>query len=367
MGSQAVSRRVDNIVRHVVGREGGGVTLLVGSCIVDIQAEAPGFRTDSASQASSIGRIRHSIGGVCSNIARALRALGQDNVHLVSAVGSDGSGRELMEECSRIGLCTRGILTVKDHRTATVVCLLNSAGEVVYSLADVSILESGLTPAVALHCMDCCEYGGGVVVVDGDLSSEVIKVVCERARTKSCIVIFDPATAGKATRVLSALPYIDYLTPNVEELNEIASQLASPREKIQPKSWQEFGSIPLIFLDSLQVVEAILERGTQHVILTAGGDGASIYFRKRSKIRVIYCPVVAGAKIASVNGAGDCLVAGFIRALSLGLRIEDALAMGSACAWEALHTKNNVPESFNDAKLFEKVEQLRILVQSFDV
>jgi len=338
--------------------------LLVGSIISDVQAEvdmppSTSFSMRVANQASWIGKVTHAPGGVCLNIARALRGLGSA-ASLVSAVGTDGAGRELLELCSRTGIRTEGVLTIEGARTATVLCLFNGEGQVVFSLADVRVLDERVTPAMALSRMDCYEYGGGIVVADGDLPSDVLEAVCRRARGWGCAVCFDPATVSKAPRCLPALPFIDYLAPNTEELLEIARAIDTTRgissEESRPpgrarRRTVNGDGVPDVFFRVAAAVDAVLGRGARHVLLTAGKYGAGLYWSCETGIRLAHCPALPANSIASVNGAGDCLLAGFVRGLSLGRRKEEALALGVSSAAQALETKDNVPDPFDAARL----------------
>ena len=373
------SRRVAVLARHVGPAATVAATLaatvaatttrtkticLVGSMIADVvcvlmEAElsemtgSPSF--SKANQASSVGKVTQTAGGVCMNVARALRGLGHVPVHLVSAVGEDASGRELVELCSAAGICTKGILPFKDTRTATVVCLLNGRGEVVFSLADVSILEDHMTPAMALTCMARCAYSGGIVVTDGDLASDVLNAVCSRARAEGCTIVFDPATVRKAPRCLECLQDIDFLFPNVEELTELYNAIETnagrDRSRTPERMPMRGSGVPDVFQRCLPAVNAVLDRGVGHVIVTAGEYGAGIYWRRGTDVELAHCPALTARNVASVSGAGDCLVAGFVRSLSLGQSIEEALALGVAYAWEALQTKSNVPSGFDGVRL----------------
>ena len=339
--------------------------LLIGSCISDIHATAPSFRVDAVNQASSIGRVRYSAGGVCLNVARALRGLGQGEVHMVSAVGSDGAGRDLLDLCTKAGIHKDGILTIEAGRTATVLCLFNNTGEVVYSLADVSILEDYLTPEMALRGMDRCGITNGIVVTDGDLSSGVLEAVCKRAHRERCTVVFDPATVAKASRCVACLSYIDYVAPNVDELAELAR--AVDPNGLEGRMSPERGTVgvPEVFLRALPAVDAVLGKGAGNVLLTAGEYGAGLYCYCGGGIRLAHCPALPTASIASVNGAGDCLVAGFVRGLSLGRHKEDSLALGVASAWEALQIEGNVPDAFDGTRLRNHVRRQTVTCFNF--
>ena len=350
----------------------------MGSIIQDVQAEIslPSFSTDVANQASSIGKVTFTPGGVCLNIARALRGLGHGSVRMVSAVGADGAGRELLAICARLGIQTDDVMTIEGCSTATVLCLFNGEGEVVFSLADVRVLEEHVTPAMALVRMESFHYDNGIVVTDGDLPSDVLEAVCSRARDRQCTVVFDPATVSKASRCVGALPYIDFVAPNEDELHEIARAIARANDAKPPRNFQRrppapltalaaLDNVPDVFFRSLQAVDAVIGRGARHVILTASEHGAGIYWLSETGIRLAHCPALPAGNIASVNGAGDCLVAGFISGLSMGRRKEEALKLGVACAWESLQTKDNVPEPFDGVRLTEHAWSLTVDVYEF--
>ena len=313
---------------------------LVGSCIMDVQA----WIDSEHATGSSRGKVTFSPGGVCMNIARALKHLEKQNggekvvpeVYLVSAVGDDNHGRDMMALCSREGINTGSVLSVPGERTATVVVIFNSKGDAIQSVVDVSILEKHLRPFIALGAVK-----NGICVTDGDLCRDVIETVCREAAQRGCQVVFDPATVSKAPKCISVLKHIDYITPNIDELEEIARALVMD-DGIGHHTHVPDG--PLIFHKARACVEIVLRRGVKHVLLTAGDQGAGLYSMEGTQIHVEYSSPIPVTSIRSVNGAGDSLVAGFMYALSQGKNGRECLAYGLASAWEALQTESNVPE-----------------------
>lgn len=334
---------------------GGGANsrvTLVGSCIMDVQAWVGDHASESRqSSGSSTGRVTFSPGGVCMNIARALKWLERlhgdtvsPDVCLVSAVGNDGSGQNMLALCSSEGICTASVLVVQEGRTATVVVLFNSQGDAIQSVVDVSILERYLTPDTALKALQK-ENGKGICVVDGDLHRDVIESVCQEAALRGCQVVFDPATVSKAPKCIHALKNIYLLTPNIYELDEIARALRDMQGHHDIRVHTNYS--PLLFVRARACVELVLKRGVKYLLLTAGHMGAALYqMEDDCTIHVEYCPPIPTDSIASVNGAGDSLVAGFLYALMLGKNQRESLAFGMASAWEALQTKSNVPEHY---------------------
>lgn len=327
-----------------VHSSGGGrvnrVTL-VGSCIMDVQAWTGSLHATG----SSTGKVMFSPGGVCMNIARALRHLEKQyggptisDISLVSVVGDDNHGRDIVTLCSREGINTQSVLSVPGERTATVVVLFDDKGDVMHSVVDVSILETHLDPKVALKFIK-----GGICVTDGDLNRGVLEIVCKEAAQRGCQVVFDPATVSKAGKCISVLKYIDLITPNASEIEEIARLLVDTSMQHRIGSNDE----PSFFHRARACVELVLRQGVRYVLLTAGEKGAGLYWMEGTAIYVEYCCSIPVDFIHSVNGAGDCLVAGFIYAISTGKNEKESLSYGMAGAWEALQTDGNVPECIN--------------------
>ena len=88
--------------------------LVVGAASIDTKG-----RADQPIQTgtSTPGAIRVSVGGVGRNIAENLTRLGEQVV-LLSAVGSDGSGQRILQQAAACGIDTSHILVDSGHRSA---------------------------------------------------------------------------------------------------------------------------------------------------------------------------------------------------------------------------------------------------------
>lgn len=364
----------------------GARITLVGSCIMDVQAWISASDTiRTAHEGSMVGKVTFSPGGVCMNIARALKRLEKQHstsgtvvpdVRLVSAVGDDIHGYNIIEMCSRDGICTRSILRVPQGRTASVVVMFGSNGDAIHSVVDVSIIEEHVTAPVALESMKGIS---GICVTDGDLGIDVIERVCKEAALRGCAVVFEPATVSKASKCVGALKHIQFITPNVFELEKIAEALwdQSSHGDLMHVEACHFGKgrlggyhegrVPLILVKAKPCIELLLRAGVGHVLLTAGDQGAALCWKEERAIRVLFCPAIPVENVVSVNGAGDSLVAGFIYALCLGNSKRDALVFGVASAWEALVIKGNVPEYGDLSRFHSHVAMLTDTMQCFDL
>lgn len=145
---------------------------------LDLVLQATAAQGETLHQGGSVvGRVVSSLGGVCMNVARCLSRLipKTTKIILVSAVGMDQAGNEIIGQCQKDGIDTRYLMQDSNDRTPKVVVLFDDSGDVSASVADVSLLERVMTPSVVVRCMrDVSD--GSMVVVDGDVSQESIEV-----------------------------------------------------------------------------------------------------------------------------------------------------------------------------------------------
>lgn len=331
-----------------------------------------------ASGGSSIGRVTYSAGGVALNIARALHSLMKcvftdcmGDVELISVVGDDEAGKDLVTLCEANNISTRGVLRIPNGpRTASVVIIFDGSGDVAYSVADVDIVERFLTPDVVSRSIHPFLGSSGILVLDGDLDQASILRACEDASRSRCQVVFEPTSRSKAPRCIPALKHIDYITPNVDELTCIFHELCRHFPEKFPRSCgrnttlietkTKGMAIPGLLSSLAQPAAALVRAGVGHVLVTAGDQGAAIFFgasENNKSIQCIYCPSIP-THVVSVSGAGDCLAAGFILGLTMGAEPRKALAIGVASAWEALQSDSNVSDSLEEKRFKAHVDNI---------
>jgi len=192
----------------------------------------------------------------------------------------------------------------------------------------------------------------------------MIQVICKIAKSKSCYTFFEPASITKATRAKNALDKIDFISPNLKELVALSACLGPFELKCSREKMKYIGSEIGVFSVARPLVQTLLEKGIQYVLLTAGAHGAAAYFLDPAATGIICirCPALE-THIKSVNGAGDCLVGGFLASRIRGYTLEQALAFGVAASWESLRVQVPVPQQFhtihfqnNYRMLLEKVD-----------
>lgn len=321
-------------------------------------------------EGSNDGKVTFCPGGVSMNVARAIQSIQKALEHnhtairLISVVGDDSLGQDLLRTCTKASISTESIVQIPGSRSASVVIVFDSTGGVEYSVADVSILENCLTPAVVAEKMKMIK-DGEVVVLDGDLSEQAIVRVCQLAARKECPIVFDPATEVKAKKCIPVLKYVTFMTPNLTELKGLAQALCKDNDSMcnehRDPTWDEVvvesersaleNSIPNIFKVVRACVQRVLERGAKNLLVTGGPHGAAMYRLIEGGMSCTYCPPVISQTIVSVSGAGDSLLAGFLVGLCARKTSKEALCLGVASAWEALQVHGNVPENIDANRL----------------
>ena len=139
--------------------------LCIGSVLWDIIG-----RSSSHMRAGSDvpGRITRIPGGVAMNIAMALKAYGMQPA-LLSAVGRDPEGEELVAACARLGMVTTHLYRSEDLPTDTYMAVEGGNG-LIAAIADAHSLEQA--GAKILRPLESGTLKGwaGIIALDGNLT-----------------------------------------------------------------------------------------------------------------------------------------------------------------------------------------------------
>lgn len=301
---------------------------VVGASNVDIIARsaAPLVAADS-----NIGTVEKASGGVGRNIAFALKALGFD-VSMLTALADDEYGRMISD-----GMAKKGIrLACKpfngpDDRTGVYCCILDGDGSFVCAINDMKINEK-LSPELVMQFKDDLE-AADYVVFDANIPVETIRALS----ALDVKLVADCVSGLKAPKLAEALEHLYLLKANFLEACAVAEV-----EGLEPDE------------EGLQtVMEALVAKGLRRAIISLGRKGAFCYELSGTGTRGVDAPVMEGLNVVSTNGCGDVLLSGFLRALSEGLPIDDALFFGQA----ASGINSESMEAVSPALSFENVRK----------
>lgn len=150
MGSReaTAARRAAALADHVVGPSvrdsDAAYAVVVGASVLDVHLTAS--RGGLVAGTTVPGRVAFQHGGVGRNIAECAARLGA-RVLLISAVGDDAAGREIVAGLDAAGVDTRGVKVCRTASTPAVACTFDDRGDLAHGVADTAMLESAVDAA----------------------------------------------------------------------------------------------------------------------------------------------------------------------------------------------------------------------------
>ncbi len=303
-----------------------GYVAVIGAANIDIG----GTPTNPLIPAdSNPGDISINYGGVGRNIADNLARLGVP-VKLITVVGSDVLGADMLKHCENLGMDVSNVLHIPDRTSSMYLYINNEHGDMEMAIDHMSIV-SEITPAYLDSVREVIE-GATAVVMDANISAEAfmhLKTIC-----KSPIYI-DPVSTALAARVKPGLDGIDTLKPNRLEAEYLTGMT------IQTEA------------DYRAAVEAILNMGVRRVFMSMGSEGM-IAADKNNMYIVGEYP----AEVVCTTGAGDSATAAIVWASTVVADSDSLVTAAKAANVVAAMTvskqeTNNPDLSHNTA--FEKM------------
>ena len=258
--------------------------LCIGSVLWDIIGRSP---TSMRLGSDVPGRITRLPGGVAMNIAMTLRRFGMTPA-LLTAVGRDAEGDEIIAACTRLGLLTAHMYRSDDLPTDRYMAIEGASG-LIAAIADAHSLEAAgdkiLRPLADGRLGSAGQPWTGPIALDGNLTEGLLAEIAASALFATADLRVAPASPGKAGRLLPLLSHPSTtLYVNLEEAN-ILARTDHPT--------------------SHKAAEALLARGAQRVLVTDGGKPAAEGTAGLGVIEGVPPPVL----VTRVTGAGDTFMA----------------------------------------------------------
>ncbi|MFT4109611.1 PfkB family carbohydrate kinase [Propionicimonas sp.] len=267
--------------------------VVVGGAAWDVKARSGAATRLHTSNPATVSRTP---GGVGRNIAEGIARL-EGRVHLVSAVGADAAGGELLARTAEAGVYVDRVFASTAHATASYLAALDVDGELVVGLSDFAATDAMGVEALA-GSQELIGHAA-VVVVDANIPAEVADWVLGVAAPRGVKVVLEPVSVAKATRIaplLTAGRPVFAVTPNVDELAALAGRDVRDDE-------------PAI----VSAARSLHARGVSHVWVSRGSGGSLLVSED------LAVPIAAvEAEVTDVTGAGDAMTAGFVRGLLAG-------------------------------------------------
>ena len=271
---------------------------------------------------------RETAGGVARNLAENLARLGLP-VHLLTAVGEDAAGRELLAQAERLGIDTSGTLRAADAPTGSYTAVLDATGDLVLALAQMEITER-LTPAF-LRQTAPQRAAASLTLADLNLPADSIALLAQDAAAGGAPLLLVAVSVPKMTRLPRDLSGVQCLLLNRDELAAAVGERQ-----------------PLKSAAALARAQAQLrERGLRQLVVTDGAAG--VYYGDGGPLQHLEAPVV---EVRDVTGAGDAFAAGVAAALHQDPQdLTLACRRGLALAVLTLQTETTVHPELGPALL----------------
>lgn len=255
------------------------------------------------------GRITRLPGGVALNIAMTLVRFGMTPT-LLTTIGRDVEGDELISACSDMGMQTDHIYRSDDLATDRYMAVEGANG-LIAAIADAHSLETAgdkiLRPLIDGTLGSVKAPYRGHVALDGNLTLNLLRDIAESPAFAGADLRVAPASPGKAERLL---PFLSHpgatLYVNLEEAGLLCQQ--------------EFAS-------SRAAAEGLIQRGAARVLVTDGGKSAT-----EANLDGAITQTPPEVLVTRVTGAGDTFMAAHIAAESNGADRETALAQALRAA-----------------------------------
>lgn len=280
--------------------------ICIGSVLWDVIGVAPDTVSLGADRPGHI--LRHP-GGVALNIAKALKARGLCPA-LLSAIGQDGEGDDLICACTALGLDTQYIHRPDALRTDIYMAIEDPNG-LVAALADAHTLEAAGASILAPLAdgrlgREEAPYRG-VVALDGNLTPDLLHKIAGSPLFAMADLRVAPASPGKALRLLPFVPHASaVLYLNLEE----AGLLCGTE-----------------FTNAQDAAAALIGKGAARALVTHGPNMAC---DGTAEALITATPPQVTAR--RITGAGDCFMAAHIAAELSGADRDAALTQALTAA-----------------------------------
>ncbi len=295
--------------------------LCIGSVLWDVIGRTPSqMRIGS----DVPGRISRLPGGVALNIARTLRRFGLRPA-LLSAVGRDAEGEELIAACAAMGLECAHLYRSEDLPTDRYMAIEGAEG-LVSAIADAHSLEAAgariLAPLREGPLGRREDPWPGMIALDGNLTEALLAEIALDPAFGAADLRLAPASPGKAERLLPLLGHPGTtLYVNLEE----AGLLCHER-----------------FENAPQAGEALLARGVRRALVTAGGaPAADACAAPAAGEQPVITAEPPDVLVRRITGAGDTFMAAHMAAERSGAGRAQALQAALRAAAE--HVSGEVP------------------------
>ncbi|MGI9524323.1 MAG: PfkB family carbohydrate kinase [Hyphomicrobiaceae bacterium] len=269
--------------------------ICIGSVLWDVIGRASGCMSLGSDEP---GKIKRSPGGVTLNVARKLHGFGMQPT-ILSAIGTDRDGDELLGEIMRMGLDCHHVYRSDDLPTDSYIAIEADNG-LIAAVASTHSLEACGDKVLQPLTSGALSTTDTPITLDGNLHPKILQTLSTAPLLKSSDLRIVAASPSKARRLNAFTTHSSAtLYLNLEE----AGLLCETE-----------------FPDSTTAAVALIERGAYRVLVTDGENAVSEVIGTS-----IITQMPPAVSVSQVTGAGDTLVAAHIASEVQGKSREAAL------------------------------------------
>ena len=313
---EAAARRATVVADHVLAsaRPQRHGAVLLGGLVLDIQA-TPANGAQPTHGTTVPGAVVQRPGGVAANVAAALASLQPNECSpplLITAVGNDAAGPALFSHLSRSGFPTRGVRVVRGARTATVLAVFGSDGDLFSAVADCDVIEAHVTAEWIQRFLPELR-AAPFVMVDCNLGAPALLAAASACAPGRLWV--EPTSVAKAAACAPLLSFAPTLTPNAAELTSIVAALGTSHAAHGNGGGSAVDGSDATLMRVRIDAEALLHAGASRVFTTLGAAGVLVSTMGASRVaQHDHIPAEPVDAVVSTAGAGDAFVAGAMAA-----------------------------------------------------
>ena len=277
-------------------------------------------------ETSNPAKKQVSIGGVISNIAQHL-ALLDVNTSIITAIGNDAEGNYILNCLKKNRVLTEKIIIANDT-TGKYVSILAPTGDMFVAVCQDNCQKYISVPFLEKQTDYINEFD--ILVIDTNLDIESIKWLIEYSNTYKKLLIIEPVSVLKASKLAAIdLSGVFMITPNEEELASLCPNYYNGEDRIAE----------------------LLKKGIKSIWLRKGPQGSEIITLK-SKLKVS----VPKIDIIDSTGAGDAALAGWIFGYLQSENNKTCLELAHSMAIQILKTKGAIYSKLTREALYKNKE-----------
>jgi pseudouridine kinase len=279
---------------------------------------------------SNPGQIKVTLGGVGRNIAENLVHLGTPT-KLITAVGEDLYGKQIIEHANRIGLDMKHALVLRQLPTSTYLAILDENGDMQAAVNQMDIIDE-LTIDFIQGKKQIIE-NARICVIDTNIRQDVIHYVLDNF--KNTVFFLDTVSSRKALKVKDKIGSFHTIKPNRIEAELLADM--------------PIANVP----DMVKAAEYFLRQGVQRVFISLGPDG--VFYHDGTRHALIPNPKV---EVVNATGAGDAFVAALAFSHMNHEDSDTSARFAMAAAIMALSCDETINPNISKENVYRKMKEI---------